>query len=513
MASRITTPTNPVAYKLPEALKANDLLGRRVVAAVSGGADSLALLFGLSELQRSSAIDVYVAHFDHGLRSDSADDARFVERVAGDLNLPVRVGTAAVAEIARRERRGIEETARRERYRFLGEVAQAVGAVAVVTGHTADDQTETRLLHLVRGAGLHGLAGMETVVTLAWPDVAPIRVVRPLLQVSRLDTEAFCAARGVTPRQDPSNSDCTFARNRLRHEAVPVLTSLNPRFSASLNRLARVARDADEFVESELTQRLPTLVDESSGSWLVERSAWRALPNALKRALLRRAASAVAPYADPLDAGHIEEAMDAADVAPAGTTLSWPSGRILRISHDHFRITNLAGDLPELTEQAVSLSGDVPVAIDINSVALAVLPRSSAGGGPEHRVTLTLHHKDRRCHADSLDRWHVDFDLDRLVEADPLVLRARRPGERLAPAGIEGTKKLQDILIDAHVPREERGRVPILAGTGGPIWVVGLRPDRRYLASPDCRRVLCATVEINPVAQSSSAKELARWGT
>ena len=503
---------NLVGLKLPEALEAHGLLGTCVVAAVSGGADSLALLYGLSDLARTGAIQVQVAHFDHGLRADSADDARFVEQVAGLLNLPVRVGASVIAEVARRERRGIEETARRERYRFLGEVRQAVGATAVVTGHTADDQTETRLLHLVRGTGLQGLAGMAEDATLAWPGVAPIRVVRPLLGVTRSDTEAFCQARGLIPRQDPSNNDRAFSRNRLRHEAIPVLTALNPRFTDSLDRLARVARDADDFIELELARRLPMLVTESNGAWLVDRSGWRTLPSTLKRALLRRAASAVASDGEPLAAGHVEDALTAADAAPAGTTLSWPGGRVLRIWHDQVVIAAISRDPAELAEQAVPLSSQAELAL--GPVAAATLPNDPTDGpGVSHPATLFLRRQEHQCQADALDRWHVDFDLDRLSAAAPLVLRSRRPGDRLAPAGIVGTKKLQDLLVDAHVPREQRGQVPILAGLAGPIWVVGLRPDRRYLASGDCRRVLCATVAVDRASRSSFLKERPRCAT
>jgi len=158
---------NPLVQELHARLQATDLLGQHVVAAVSGGTDSLALLLGLSEINQAGLIAVQVAHFDHLLRTESKEDARYVLQVASKLGLPISLGSADVEEIARVERRGIEETARRERYRFLGEVCQAVGAAAVVTGHTADDQVETRLLHVVRGSGLHGLTGMADDVRLA----------------------------------------------------------------------------------------------------------------------------------------------------------------------------------------------------------------------------------------------------------------------------------------------------------------------------------------------------------
>ncbi len=503
---------NPLVQELHARLQATDLLGQHVVAAVSGGTDSLALLLGLSEINQAGLIAVQVAHFDHLLRTESKEDARYVLQVASKLGLPISLGSADVEEIARVERRGIEETARRERYRFLGEVCQAVGAAAVVTGHTADDQVETRLLHVVRGSGLHGLTGMADDVRLAWPGVAPVRVVRPLLKVTRAATEAFCRERGMTPREDPSNTDRRFSRNRLRHEVVPSLTTLNPRLAESLDRLGQIASDAEDFVEAELDRRLSTVVSVVAGDWLIDRAAWRELHPALKRALLRRAAAEISPYAAPLTAGHVEEAMAAADAAPAGTRLAWPDQRELRIWHDRLVIAPSTEEVAPLAEQAVPIAHMLTIPLGpVASVLLegTATPEMSRGG----LLTATFRHTDQRCASSASDRWHVDFDLARLDSSAPLVIRTRRPGDRLAPVGMNGTKKVQDLLVDAHVPREQRDWVPILAGTSGPIWVIGLRPDRRFLATENCREVLCATVGLARPHDHHFAEELVRCTT
>ncbi|MEN6478284.1 MAG: tRNA lysidine(34) synthetase TilS, partial [Anaerolineales bacterium] len=217
-----------VQDRVREALRAagQPAAGGALVVAVSGGADSLCLLHALHALAPELGYRLQVAHLDHGLRAAAAEDAAWVAALCARWGLPCTVGQAQVRALAEAEGRSLEEAARLARYRFLARVALRVGARAVAVGHTADDQAETLLLHLVRGAGLTGLVGMAPAAP--WPlpeDVASaaLTLLRPLLAVSRQDTVSYCAALGLTPRKDETNADPAYTRNRLRLELLPVL--------------------------------------------------------------------------------------------------------------------------------------------------------------------------------------------------------------------------------------------------------------------------------------------------
>ena len=219
-------------------------MGAPLVVGVSGGADSLCLLHALHALRALApelGLRLHVAHLDHGLRATSAADAAWVRALCVAWELPCTLDRCDVRALAEREGRSLEDAARQARYRFLAQVARQVGARAVAVGHTADDQAETVLLHLIRGTGLEGLAGMAPDAAWPLPDeqgTDGLRLLRPLLALTRADTEAYCAAVGLTPRQDESNRDLAYARNRVRLELLPLLRELNPGITATLGRTA-----------------------------------------------------------------------------------------------------------------------------------------------------------------------------------------------------------------------------------------------------------------------------------
>ncbi|HEX5414233.1 MAG TPA: tRNA lysidine(34) synthetase TilS, partial [Chloroflexota bacterium] len=336
--------------------------------------------------------------------------------------------------------------------------------------------------HLARGAGLRGLVGMAESSRLV-VDGQPIRVFRPLLAVGRANTTAYCAAFALQPRDDPTNRELIYARNRVRHAVVPPLRELNPRFDDALERLGRSARAAEEFVEGELDRILvDLLVEQTASRWVVKRKAFRELPEALQRALIRRAADDLGAT---VGAEGIEAAMAAGVSWPAGNRIAWPVGIEVRVEHDSFCIGREPTRYPVVENAMPTL---LPVA---DGEAVLRLPPSVGGGERTGEAVLRLRRRTRSCSRPG-HRWHADFDARRL--GGPLGVRGRRPGDRLAVEGSVGTKKLQDILVDAHIPRGERDRVPLLTTGDAVAWVVGLRRNRQFLADPACRDVLCCEV-------------------
>ena len=219
----------------------------RVLAAVSGGPDSVALLLILLQLRERFGFEVVVCHFDHQLRPSSAEDLAVVRVLCGRLGVECFTGEGDVRGVAGDQHKGIEETARRMRYQFLAFVAGKERADCIATGHTADDQAETVLMRIIRGSGVRGIRGMLPVSGV--PGSEAQRLVRPILTLRRSETHAICAEAGIEPLADASNEDVVFARNRVRHETLPALRAVNPSIESALIGLAESAREVFADVE------------------------------------------------------------------------------------------------------------------------------------------------------------------------------------------------------------------------------------------------------------------------
>ena len=278
--------------------------GALVLVAVSGGADSIALLHALVHLRARFGLRLAVAHLHHGIRGAAADaDARFVQRCAQRLGLPLVTERADVPRHARAEGVSLEMAARAARYAFLARAARQLHAAAVAVAHNADDQAETVLLRLARGAGPQGLGGMDPVSRQGG-----LKIIRPLLGVSRPAIIAFLKAHRLRWREDASNRDPHFLRNRVRHEILPLLERrLNPQIRTALQRTAEVLREENKFLERLATQALPQHTGPDRPTLSVTRLA--ALPLALRRRALRLWLSAAGVEPEQLDYAAIAVAL------------------------------------------------------------------------------------------------------------------------------------------------------------------------------------------------------------
>lgn len=434
------------------------LTGGRVVAALSGGSDSVSMLWILRELQDAGAVALTaVAHLNHQLRDHALRDEDFCRALAERMAVPLVVERVDVAALARAWHCSIEVAARRARYAFLEEARVASRADHVAVAHTRDDQAETVLMRVVRGAGTRGLRG-----------VLPVRgaVVRPLLDCGRDELRRFLAARGEPWVEDETNADLSHPRNRIRHELLPMLEArYRPSVARVLARTADVAAHDDALLEQLADHALAPLVNREVASLRLDAAGLRALPLALRRRAARQLLVLAGARRSP---GHadIERLLDVCNTA--GPAAGQCAGlRMERFSVDAVLLKRdgVLRVTPGLRQQVLPVPG---------SAALDEL-------GPGCRVDAVGPITREGGEGPGLYRVAVRADAVAL----PLAVRCRRPGDRIRPVGLGGTKTLQDLMVDRKVPRAERHRTPVVVDANGEIvWVVGHAVAAHTAASP-----------------------------
>jgi tRNA(Ile)-lysidine synthase len=321
-------PYDPLEAEARETIRRYRMLagGERVVAAVSGGPDSTVLLSVLVGLRRELSLDIHVAHVNHGLRPDAAEDAAAVAKAARTCGCPYHEAAVDVRAAASRERRSIEDAARRERYAFLARVADQVHAAIIATGHTLDDQAETVLMRLLRGSGPRGLAGI--------PPVRPhdgVRVIRPLIEISRAGITEYLARRGLDAREDSTNRDVAMLRNRVRLVLLPILEGYNPDVRRALARLAEVVRDEADALDALSAAEVEAVLHGTNASVHIPPEAFASLPVALQRRVLREAIRRVRGNDPQIAFVHIEEARLGVLSGRSGGVYEAPGGvRVIR---------------------------------------------------------------------------------------------------------------------------------------------------------------------------------------
>lgn len=441
--------------------------GARVLAAVSGGADSVALALVLGGLAPSLGFTLAgLAHLHHGLRGADADaDAQHVAALAARLGVPLVTARADVAARAAEVGESIETAARRARYAFLHEAAAELGATLVATGHTADDQAETLLMRLMRGAGLQGLSAIRPRQGI---------VIRPLLDARRVEIERYLRDAGETWREDASNADRAIARNRVRHEIMPVLKHAGgDGVVGALARTAALIHDDSEELERQAIEmaRRDVLLDDTGARLSI--AALEAAGPALGRRIVRRALEGAAGGRF-LSLEHVE-AVRSLIKGDSPTSVQVP-GAVARRDGAAITIEAAAADDGA---QAFETRLPVPGEVELPGAGLVM----SAGHGPIDAAGLA-----------ALGALGLGGDTVALqgIDAAFLVVRNRRPGDAIRPLGAPGRRKVQDVFVDRKVARRERDRVPLVVDDRGRIlWVVGHTiADEFRVTSPGARVLL-----------------------
>lgn len=459
--------------------------GNRLLVAVSGGPDSVALLSLLVRMAPAWRLTLMAVHFNYRLRgTESEGDEAFVSTLCRERRIPLLIRRPIL--VKGRHQSSLQALARDARYAAMKSIAHEIGADRIVVGHTANDQAETVLMWMLRGAGLTGLSGM--------PFIREALIVRPLLAVSREEILEYLKVEGIQFRKDSSNESARYRRNRIRRELVPVMEQIAPATIRLLQRQANLLREDDLYLEQVVRDLSSSLVSRDAGGvQRFDRHAFAAIPGALQRRIIRLVLRKADPKERASSARSVEEGRKFVLTAAQGARLILRQIELAR-----------EGDAVRVSMRGEQRSGRV-VASDTAEQHELPMPIPSTVYWPGTHQEIQVQVRARKA-AESVLNMHAAnravFDADRVSE--PLVVRSWRPGDRFYPCGMNGkSKKLQDLFTDMKVDRQKRKLIPLLAAPEGILWVIGRRQDERFLVRGSTSRCLVATVKPGSVSKGA----------
>ncbi len=461
--------TMQVLDKVRKTVSRHNMLkaGDTVLVGVSGGADSVCLLHILKRLCKELGIDLVAAHVHHGIRGEEAElDAAFVRKICVDWKIPFRLEKVSVPELAQREHLSLETAGRLARYRCFHEICCREKIDRIATAHNRDDQSETLLMRILRGTGIDGLAGIR-----------PVRedgVIRPLLEVSREEIEGYCAENQLEYRNDSTNAENDYTRNRIRNYLLPILKKeFNPQIGEALSRLSQNMEEDGVFlndytrrlyrrINSPLPRRRPVVLDIES---------LKLVAPSIRIRLLRLAAEDAMGKGYRADYSHwnlVSELLD----KNTGTAVMLPDGLTVTVQYGW-----LAFETPKEQEERTKADASVCYTVEPGGVYTTEWGTVSLALCDSKQPRLP-------------NQMLISYDK---LEGQPLELRTRRAGDRIAVFQDGREKKLKDFLIDKKIPRQERERLLLLCSGNQVIAVIGYRVAEPYKADANTKRELRVT--------------------
>lgn len=439
-----------------------------VLVAVSGGADSTALLLCLQRLGPIWKLSLTVAHFNHGIRGAEGDgDEAFARGLAASLDLPFVAGGVPVKTKAAAGKRNLEEVSREERYGFLEGAASKIGAGKIATGHTLDDQAETALLRFLRGSGPEGLAGIFPVVEG--------RLIRPLIESSRSQVLQYLKVQKAFYREDSTNMDQSFLRNRTRHELIPYLKkNFNPRLVETLAREAELARQINDYLELQAEATYVALAVPIKGGISLRVAELMELHPALRQTVVRHAIKAYCGSLRGIESRHIQKVLDLCRSRSSGRRIELPHGNI--VLRQFQSLLFIKADSLEQIEYRYMLP--VPGSCKVPEAGLMFVARVE--NAEPHALTSAT------------EAWSVRLDAAALPAE--LSVRSRLPGDCY---GGPPHRKVKKMLIDAKIPQPERSLLPMVVAGMAVIWIPGFKPARDFIPRAGCRRSVL--IQANPL--------------
>ncbi|MBO9597341.1 MAG: tRNA lysidine(34) synthetase TilS [Cohnella sp.] len=440
--------------------------GIAVLAAVSGGPDSMALLHLLRTMSEHTPFRIIVAHANHQFRGAESDaEEQLVRSVAGRWELPFESAALNVPAFIEETGMNAQSAARERRYLFLREVAREYRCTHLLLGHHADDQAETVLMRVIRGTGPGGLSGIPY-----RRREEEMELIRPLLRITKGELLAYCKRNEVPFAVDSSNADRHYFRNAIRLDVIPMLEAYNPGLKTSLVRLAELAAADDAYLETETRKALELCATAGSEGFQVRLRPFRALHVALQRRLVKLILSCSAALERQMEYRLVEDVVSNMALEHASAArLELGGGWELVREYDEVYIGPI---------RPVHTAYGYPVEAHTHGVVIE-----------ETGERFAIERLQGAVNAASSRSLQAFFDADELRY--PLLFRSRRPGDVIEPYGLNGSKKVQDMFVDAKVPRHRRDSFPLLVdGDGRVLWIPGMRRSRHALITADTRSTL-----------------------
>ncbi|MFH1856104.1 MAG: tRNA lysidine(34) synthetase TilS [Candidatus Omnitrophota bacterium] len=452
----------------------------KIIVAVSGGPDSVCLLMLLNFIKRNFNLSLHIATFNHLIRKkDAQRDVEFVKQIAAQLNLPFTVGEADVPKFAESKKLSLEEAARMARFGFLRETALKNNANKIALGHNSDDQVETFLMYLIRGAGLKGLSGMAVT-----RKEGSVDLIRPLIEIPRKEIELFLKQKRLKCRIDKTNKDVDYRRNKIRLKLIPCLEKeYNPAIREVILRTAHGIKEADDFIDKQTIAEAQKCVSKKNGRIVLELKDLKNKPWIIKTGVLRKSVLAVKGNLRQITYENLLALYKLAFELQSGKVISLPGEIIVKKIYDTLVFEKEGEDRKSLFAGKIELKcPGVTVADELG-------------------IKISAHISSYRPHFRNKPRWIEFFDADKI--AGTVFVRARKEKDEFIPIGMRGKKSLKEFLIDEKVPFIERDKLPVFEDARRIIWVGGMRLSEEVKVEKNTKRVL--KLEIIPISRAHSA--------
>lgn len=439
--------------------------GDHVLAALSGGPDSVCMLTILNKLKAEYGFILSAAYIDHRLRHDEAPlEIDFCKKLSGSLDIPFSIKTVDVKSYAKNLKLSKQEAARQLRYEALKGIALDISANKLAFGHNADDQAETILMRLIRGSGPTGLSGIPPARKT---NIRNLQIIRPLIEIERAAIEKFLSAEKITFMVDSSNLKDDYIRNRIRHFIVPEIKKINNGFIETISKTSDIFRDEDRYFEMLATKTLMKLItrkDEDAIELFL--APMEGMDTSILRRVIRRSVDETKGLRG-IGFEHIEDIINLIKSGKSGDRIFLPKN--IRAIKGYSTVIITSKKPPALASYTIDDPGEI--VLKESSVVLKISAKEIGeikdyGNGKNSAV---------------IDAGKINF---------PLLIRPRMPGDYFYPIGFGKKKKLQDFFVDDKIPRDERDAIPLIISNGNIVWIAGLRLDDRYRVDKDTKRVL-----------------------
>lgn len=435
----------------------------KVVIGVSGGHDSMALLYVLKSLKSEFKFEIIIAHINHGIRGIEADDdEEYVKKVAKSLDIPFYSFKANMDEYARIHKLTSEEAGREIRYEFFESVLKKEGATKIAVAHNKDDQAETLIMRFMRGTGIDGLRGMEFKTR---------DIIRPILNINRSEIEKYCVEQEINPRIDKTNLMPIYGRNKVRLELIPFIeNTFNSGIINTLFRTSEIMKTDSDFFSVYTEEKFKDSIKESRKLRLVlDIEKVKSLHTAIKTRVIRRSIEEINFNLKGIERKHIKDIVELIDANKTGKKINIINNIIVKISYDDL--------IFEIKEKNKDISFDYKLDIDETLDICEIGSELKAKLYLKKDINIDFNNKLVKC-----------FDYDNIKSE--LHVRNRRNGDRFIPLGMNGNKKLKDFFIDEKISKEEREKIPLVLDGDEIIWVVGYRISEKYKVSSSTKNVL-----------------------